>query len=135
MADLQAFIERIEFIDDSKARVRVVVTDGTQKAVAEVVTSSLDDLKAQARNVLANIAQAEALKALTAGSALDLTPTPPPDPTPDELALRAFVNAYAAYQSGAKKIQVGLLQADDPDVAALLKAVQSAYQPAFVGMG
>ncbi len=128
-------------VDVSKRHIVAVVTDDVNKALRDITPSSVEQLKQLLRTTLADVTTAKDLLALTPGTVIDLTIPPPPDPTPEQLARKTFLDAYTAYQSGFRKIQCGLLQADDAAVAELLSAAQKALTDAkkagfdYTGLG
>jgi hypothetical protein len=142
---LTAFLETLDILSDGSAHVVAIVTDNVAFKIrldrVLPVGTTVEGLKSILRNVVGGETAINDLKALPLGTPIDLTvpapkpPDPPVEPTPEELALRAFLVAYGGLQSGLRKVAAGVIQADDADLAALLKSVQTHYLPAYLPLG
>ncbi len=129
---LRAYIQSIDFPSDTEAHIVGVVTDDVRKQAVDLTVSSLPELKQRLSVVLQKIETLDDLRTIQANDVIDLLPT---EPTQDQIDKSEFLTAYAAYQSGFRKIQCGLLKADDADVATLLVAATAAYKSAYAGLG
>lgn len=131
---LQAIIQSVEFLDASQVHIIAVVTDGTQKAAVDVVTSSIETLKARCRQTLNAVTASQDLKGLSAGQVLDLSPEVIP-PNPEEVARGLFLTSYQKLQSALRKVAAGLLQADDVALTQLRADTAKLYSDAYLGIG
>lgn len=131
---LQAIIQSVEFIDASQAHVIAVVTDGSQKAVVDIVTSSLDTLKERCRQTLDSVTTSQELKGLAPNQVLDLSPAVI-DPDPTEVAKGLFLTSYQKLQSALRKVTAGLLDADDPAIVQLRSDTSKLYTDIYLGIG
>lgn len=131
---LQAIVQSVEFLDASQAHVVAVVTDGSQKAVVDLVTNSIDTLKERCRQTLDAVSTVQGLKGLIPGQVLDLTPTVI-DPDPAEVAKGLFLTSYQRLQSALRKVSAGVIQEDDADLAQLRADTLKLYVPGYLGVG
>lgn len=80
------------------------------------------DIQKQAETFLAqlNLVQADAVS-LTANAVLENAPapivTPPPDPTPTQIAVTKFATAYQQYKTLHSALTLKLIEPDDADLA------------------
>jgi hypothetical protein len=113
-----------------QAQVAVVLSNGTEKHVVQLIASDATTLKARC---LARTAQFDAVDATIgtlAPGPFDLTPDPAPkDPNP---ALTAFIAAKVAYEQWLTAVKLTLVAANDPAVANAKAAMVAAWAPALV---
>ncbi len=129
---LRAFIQSIEFTSDAEAHLVGVVTDDVRKVEIDLRVSSMDELRQRLGQTLQHVKTTDDLRSLKVNDVIDLSSAPP---TKDELDRQLFLEAYMAYLSGFRKIQCGLLPADDTDVAALKKSALDSYHAIYAGVG